>query len=391
MAKTRSASAKTRSPHQRERHRLAQQRCWRNTSPEKKVLRNEKKKQQRQSLAWKATCKTHPQLESFLVQKAFTRKSVEKQIVLFLTRHLKQFRKSMCFPMRPLGNQVRWNFQTPQPIRVFFAKDVGGDGDGDGTSERLFCGESGIMRSAGPDPRSLRVLKWSKSLSSITVHVTERVKKLLMVKEKWRDTKPEFNSVEVKICLGEDMFDGIFDGDGNQLRLDCNKKINAHSDCTFDKDGKQLDSDSTDANHPIVTVCVGAPRKLTFGRKRKNGFKEITSFELHNNQMFVLLSADDEAPRKVSGTEKVVHKAEFMGSGVSIAMVFRHVRRHKTGKFDSETGLWKFEGNKSAERFLEKNKAAFDGFHDMAMHRAHVNAVDKIGQRMVRALKQHLN
>ena len=287
-----------------------QRRRWNDASPEKRRLRHKRQEQQRQALSWEASCKTHPQLESSLIQGGTPGESFGKETPLLLT----------------------------------------------------------------------------------TAHATKRVKKLLLAEEEWRDTRLDFNPVEVKSHLGADTSDGALGGSGEQLRPGRRREINAHSDCTFDGDGRQLGSNSTEANHPIAAVCDGGTRNLALGRRRQGGLRETAdSRGLRCSPVFALLPADDKAPRKVSGAGKVAHEVEFLNSGVSTAVVFCHAESHKAREFGSKAGLWEFGGKKSAERLLEKSKVAFDGLHCTAMHRGHASAVDRIGQRMVRVLKRRLS
>ena len=91
------------------------------------------------------------------------------------------------------------------------AEDHGGAARMAGAAERFFCGQAGLMRSAGQDPRCLRVFSFDKSLSATTASAEESAKKSLLVKEKWRDTELGFDSVEVKFHLGADACDGALD------------------------------------------------------------------------------------------------------------------------------------------------------------------------------------
>ena len=97
----------------------------------------------------------------------------------------------------------------------FFVEDHDGATGMAVTAERFFCGVARLVRSTRPDPRRcLGFSPFDKSLDSIAVSVAERVKKLLLPEEEWRDTKLDFNLVEVGSEMGAGICGSALDESG---------------------------------------------------------------------------------------------------------------------------------------------------------------------------------
>ena len=102
---------------------------------------------------------------------------------------------------------------------------------------------------------------------------------------------------------------------------------------------------------PIATISVGNKRNLIFHRKLKqvNGKKwksrksaEKVKIPLNHGDIFVLVSKD-EIPQLINHTLyfKTQHEAKFKGqNGVSLAMVFRTLKRTSKSLFDSRNDKW---------------------------------------------------
>ena len=125
------------------------------------------------------------------------------------------------------------------------------------------------------------------SLSEILVEVSKRVERHLKVKTSWGGTV-DFNSIEMKVYCGSDVFEGIRWGD-NELLRQANSKIGQHVDCSFipGKEVVQSHSDTADGLHPIVTLTIGSTRDLIFlKQERRDKWKKpaahVTKFKLEH-------------------------------------------------------------------------------------------------------------
>ena len=164
---------------------------------------------------------------------------------------------------------------------------------------------------------------------------------------------------------------------------------------TKGKEVVQASSDSADGRHPIATVTIGAARDLIFSRQeRRGGWKksatEITTFELGQNSLFVLLPWKDEVPMKHGGTmRRKVHEATFRGKGVSIAMVFRRVNEQMTGRFGRDSGLWVFDEESTPGKFLKRNEREFNKITAIGRRPEAQKAMGAIAKRVIRVLEEN--
>ena len=227
----------------------------------------------------------HHRLHSFLLEKALTKRRI-LSCIHFIKQQFGSFEERLALPMKPMMNGVRWNFATPQAIRIFFSKspsagggtsqggatinrgDNGNNDNDDDNEERFFHGAGGLMTSMGPHPRKFRVFPVKGFLETLLADVSGRVEKLLKTKTRhtW-DGRVSFDSLEIKAHFGQDIFEGIKWVDGKSLSVNSNNKIGQHVDCQFlVKEGEvvQASSDSADGRHPIATITIGSARDLIF-------------------------------------------------------------------------------------------------------------------------------
>ncbi len=236
-------------------------------------------------------------------------------------------------------------------------------------NERLYSyGLLSILSTTGFHPsRDMKVRPFSRRLESIVVSLEEEIKKHLPADSKYHTTNLNFNSLEVKVYHGKDVFRGsdgrpLVDDDGNRIRVDCNKKVNLHNDLCFNDEGKQSPNDTARGDHPIVTLTIGSSRALTFvhkwkadKKKWKNGRK--VHFQLGQGSMFVLLP-EDEIPQAIgTNLHKTQHRAQFSGDGISVALVFRSVKTSSV--FHKENHTWQWQEDEfyrdTVQRYLKKN------------------------------------
>jgi len=198
-----------------------------------------------------------------------------------------------------------------------------------------------------------------------------------------------FNSVEIKLYHGEDIYrdpstgNTLVDQQGNPLRKDCNKTIMPHCDRLYNDQGIQDPNDTVVGDHPIVTLSIGSPRKLTFyhqwkpmassssgkgaaaGRRKwsePNGSRK-DAFWLEQGSLFCLLP-EDEIPQPI-GTRlhKTKHGAKFDGTGISVALVFRSVKT--TSKFQTKTHRWLWQKDETYKHRVKKRLKNRDRYHKL--------------------------
>ncbi len=223
-------------------------------------------------------------------------------------------------------------------------------------TKRLYSyGLLAVLSTTGFHPtKNVKVRPFCEKLKNIVALLTEEVKTRLIGKQGHYTL--DFNHMEVKIYHGKDIYRDengypLLDDEGQEIRDDCNKLVNFHNDLCFNDQGEQSQRDTANGKHPIVTLTIGATRKLTFQHKWKkdsiwtNG--ETVDFNLAQGSIFCLLPTD-EKPKKV---EKVLHKtqhmAKFSNEGVSIALVFRSVT--ETSEFHKKTHRWKWKNTKDTK------------------------------------------
>ena len=146
--------------------------AWkRNLSLEKKKELYRKENMRRARVLFSKKCDSDPRLSSFLVRNVFP-KRLEQTFLRFVRRQLDCFANKMVVTIKPLWNDARLNFQSPQAIRMFFAKNAPSDKsriicDRTKFESRFFYGYGGIHRSTGIDPRELMVHQVDHSLDII--------------------------------------------------------------------------------------------------------------------------------------------------------------------------------------------------------------------------------
>ena len=168
---------------------------WRLKNPERARQQNRRKAAKR--LEKRVT--THTCLQSFLMKGVLPKKLLLK-CLRFIRCQFNDFEERMVMPMKPMMCTARFNFRTPQAMRLFFAKEtaptINRTSEGDDSVERFFHGCHGLMSLVGPHPSFLGVLPIEGSLSTVLIEVLRQVERHLKVKTlgAW-DGTVEFNSI----------------------------------------------------------------------------------------------------------------------------------------------------------------------------------------------------
>lgn len=314
---------------------------------------------------------SHPPLRSFYLPPQEVDVLIKELVFLWaVTEFLPLYRDSIV-PIVPLNNDARYSHQTPQALRFFFAAVERICAD---TAMMPIYGPMAILRSTGFHPsRDFKVRQFSNLLYIIKDLLEQRVKSSSSSKST-RHTYDDldFNHLEVKLYQGKDIFKDPSTGEplvndrNEEVRDNCNKTVRLHTDLCFDDDGNQKETDTARV-HPITTLTIGSPRKLTFVHKSKSkvrsgGWKKVQNsddekFLLEQGSVFVLLP-DDEIPEAIGeNLHKSQHRARFSGSGVSVALVFRSVRAKSL--FHTKTDKWQWkrdpEFKLSIRKYLRSN------------------------------------
>ena len=197
----------------KEKHRLLM-RKWRIENPESVLATWERQKRREAANRLERKLAVHHSLHLFLPPKALPKKTVLK-CIHFIKEQFCCFEGKMALPIKPMTSNARFDFMTPQAIRMFFPKSGGStincamDSDNNSSVERFFCGSGGLMTSMGPDPQKFRVLPVEGFLGSLLADVLGRVEKLLRARtcHNW-DGTVALNTVELKVHCGKDIFGG---------------------------------------------------------------------------------------------------------------------------------------------------------------------------------------
>ena len=286
------------------------------------------------------------------------------------------------------------NYQSQQAIQVFYGDNCPQSDISNVATCQYVYGPLAVLKSTGAHPTNdYRVYPFTDELYDLT----RKLFYLLTIK---RLNSREFNSMEVKIYIGDDMFEDeagnlIEDANGFPLRAGCNKCVNSHNDLVFNDDGVQSASDTACGTQHTVTLSIGSTRQITFEHMTKkidercwskSGPDTNKTFDLDHGSLFVLAPEDDK-PTKIRRTGEILHKTkhrvDFQGKGVSIAFVFRCV--DKSSKFDTITNqwLWNDEGAKVRDRvsrYLQDNESKFSTFNA----RSHVAEMKKLSENIER-------
>ena len=241
----------------------------------------------------------------------------------------------------------------------------------DNIEELYSYGLLSVLTTTGFHPtQNVKVRPFCESLQEIARLLTEEVKKHLKPNPEHYTDELDFNHMEVKLYHGKDIYrdkDGcpLKNNEGKEIRDDCNKIVNFHNDLSFNDQGEQSLSDTAKGDHPIVTLTIGATRKLTFKHKWKRDSSwsdgETLDFELNQGSIFCLLP-NDEKPKKIENIlHKTQHMAKFSKEGISIALVFRSIK--KKSIFHKETHRWEWKEDKyykqKVRTYLRKRKGHY--------------------------------
>ena len=289
-----------------------------------------------------------PKLHLFHITHSTHTRQITKSLLSFISRRMFDF--SQFFHLiSPMNNQWRMNYQSQQAIRVFFGKNTVNPTKVVDAVRRHAYGPLAVLKSTGSHPsEDYKIRPFCQKLDQISKALTAVVKKMGV-------HAAEFNFLELKMYLGNDMFldehgSTIKNCQQEPLRLGCNKQLNTHNDLNFADDGTHAASDTACPNQPTVTVTIGSCRRLFFEYLLKKegerkwqtiGRRCRTAFQLAHGSIFVL-SPEDDKPTKLKRTEKYLYKTKhgvsFDGEGVSFAFVFRRVL--KTSLFHPFTHKW---------------------------------------------------
>ena len=127
------------------------------------------------------------------------------------------------------------NYQSPQAIRVFYGRNKHNESTIDATVRAAY-GSIAVISSTGPHQTTgYKVFPFTSVIERMSAAMVELVQRSNKVQT---TTKTDFNFLEIKIYLGEDMFedkDNVTTTEkGNQrLRRDCAKVVNYHNDLSL--------------------------------------------------------------------------------------------------------------------------------------------------------------
>lgn len=310
-----------------------------------------------------------PSLHSFIITgKDDYANSLKRSLISFVRMEMFPIHK-FFHPILPLTNTCRMNYQSQQAIRVFYGENASPNNP----SSRYVYGPLSVLKSTGSHPSNdYKVYPFTKELSDLSTSLFHLVSKKT-------NNSPRFNFLEVKIYIGDNMFQDevgnrIQDINGVPLRLGCNKKVNAHNDLIFDDNGVQALSDTACGTQYTATMSIGSTRTLTFEHLTKSAGEQRWSntvprsnrtFHLNHGSVFAL-SPEDDKPTRIRRTlsllHKTKHRVDFTGNGVSMAFVFRRVDKISTFDPVTHKWLWKSEAQNVREKvnhFLKKNELKY--------------------------------
>jgi len=341
-------------------------------------------------------CEKIPTMKSFCID--FNNKSDNKGILSALpgifhesltkvTKSIIDNLEDVVESIKPFTNSVRENFQSPQAVRIFFAKDcvkavariVDDSGVNRSIVRRYAYGPTAVLTSTGFHPSSgYKVRPLSGDMKTAMLALEQYIEIL-----SGKTTK--FNVVEVKMYLGKDMFPAKDDMIG-KIRNNSSMQVGSHCDLQFDNNQKQKTSDSARGDHNIVTYTIGSPRDYIVQAyqtdnsmpKQKQSWTPCgpkKAIKLKHRCINVL-SPDDEKPTPGDDPNspflyKRKHEVKMRDNGFSFAFVFRAVKETSTSLFfkDNDTWAWKHEETKTkkemkirdkCEKFLKQNNKQFN-------------------------------
>lgn len=294
-----------------------------------------------------------------------------KLIVKFLKQAMSIDANKYLYPIIPFTNDCRMNYRSPQALRIFFGRDV--NYLKNDFVKRNIYGPLAVLKSTGPHPDNFHVFPFSPLLRNLQKNICEKVRKRIPN----IGIDLDFNSLEIKIYIGPNLFLDKYGlplriGKNKPLRSDCNNRVGLHNDVCYLDNGNQKINDTTNGEHPIVTLSIGSTRQLTFVRtKKKNHNKSWWNcndrnniiHSLENGSMFIL-SPDDEKPLYFEQTlHKTKHRAHLQDNGISFALVFRSL---KTASYFDKDDIWKWEEDSNfkqgVQRILQRNDKKFAAF-----------------------------
>ena len=113
-----------------------------------------------------------------------------------------------------------------------------------------------------------------------------------MIMNSVQQNRPELNSLELKLCFGQDILDGICNHKGHELGPNRGSKVGKHVDRNIGLDGNS-DSDSVSRDAPILTLTLGSDWVMSFqscltknGRNWDKSSKGKVKFDLTDNSLF---------------------------------------------------------------------------------------------------------
>ena len=306
-------------------------------------------------------------LHSFKIDRDDIDHSVRQLFNRFILDEMEPFRQYFI-PIVPFTNNCRMNYQSPQAICVFYGRNKHKESTGDATVRAAY-GSIAVISSTGPHPTTgYKVFPFTSVIERMSAAMVELVRRSNKVKT---NTKTDFNFLEIKIYLGEDMFedkDNVTKSEkGKQcLRRDCAKVVNYHNDVRYRDNGLPKNNETVLADHPTVTYSCGSSRQLVFERSTKDPLtdrswsriKDCHTFDLEHGSVFVL-SPGDEKPTVVANDDSKLHKTQhrvrFAGNGVSIAFVFRCVTKFSKFHPKNHSLLWQYEDDICQRRVKKRS------------------------------------
>ncbi|VEU38602.1 unnamed protein product [Pseudo-nitzschia multistriata] len=333
---------------------------------------------------------------------------LRKETLRFARKILEDYPKFVT-PIVPFQNPARHCHQSPQAMRIFFGKEYPkhcrnqskhkhkhARGPPKKEVLRSIYGPLSVLRTTGFHPmRDFKVRPFTPEIAAICRLLEQELSRHPRFSKQEEAREFDFNFLEIKLYKGRDIFtDPLtkrpFRDDHNQpIRVDCNKSVGLHNDCSFDDDGNQDPRDTARGDHPIATITIGSPRELTFVQmeKRKSPARNGSTargrwtvchparrrFWLDHGSVFCLMPGDEvptlsraKVPCGDRGRTlyKTMHKAEFKADGVSIGLVFRSVRTSSCFCQRSHRWLWRRDPRyrTKVEEHLASKKGVYETY-----------------------------
>ena len=283
--------------------------------------------------------------------KKFTDTTIIKDCYLNLIQYIRGIDscKDLFTIICPNSNEARFNWQSPQPIRMMFGETKNRNNNQTNTVSRATYAEKQMRNAVGEHTHNRRCFPFDPAIVKFIKHVL--IPSIKILYPSMVDMKFDYTHMELKMYNGTDVFCGKDQQPlelDEVIRTDINNKCNHHNDMEFGLDGTQSSKDSTDCNTPIATISLFSTRQYQYTWYRWDTRVAVPKWEmiplseskltLDHCSLNVLHSRDETPFRKGDFYYKTKHQATFKeANGSSTALIFRCVKTFE--EYDRETNL----------------------------------------------------